>query len=280
MAQVDRHVRADIGLDYQLGRYGISRLSFRGPRPALDRGYMAFVGGTETFGKFLERPFPELVADRTGVPCVNFGIVNAGLGAHLADSAVMAACHDATLTVVEVMGAHNLTNGLYAVHPRRNDRFVRASPRLREIYPEVDFADFTFTRHMLAALRVTCPERFALVREELRRVWVAGMRDFSREMPVRPLVLWFAARPPGETDDILGPEPLFVTRAMLEEIRPVVRGILEVVPTRDVLARGRDRMVHGPDEAMAAGMMLGPGAHEAAAGAIAQAVTGALRRLA
>lgn len=278
MAQVDRRVRAGGGLDYQLGSYGISRLSFRGPRPALEQGHVAFVGGTETFGKFLERPFPALVAERTGAACINFGIVNAGLDAHLGDSAVMAACHDAALTVVEVTGAHNLNNRLYRVHPRRNDRFVRAAPRLREIYPEVDFADFAFTRHMLAVLRATCEERFAVVRAEARRVWVHRMRQFAREVPVPPLVLWFAGHPPGEAEESPGSEPLFVTRAMLEEIRPAVRGILEVCPPPEVLARGREGMVHGPGEAMAAAMMLGPAAHEAAAEVLARELRAVLRR--
>ncbi|WP_185020720.1 DUF6473 family protein [Histidinibacterium lentulum] len=269
VTQVDRRVRAGGGLDYQLGSYGISRLRFRGPRSALDRGQVAFVGGTETFGKFIERPFPALVAERTGMACINFGIVNAGLDAHLGDSAVMAACHDAALTVIEVTGAHNLTNRLYRVHPRRNDRFVRASPRLRELYPEVDFADFAFTRHMLAVLRATCAARFEVVRAEAQRVWVHRMREFARELPVQPLVLWFADRPPGAAEEVHGAEPLFVTRAMLEEIRPAVRGILEICPTPEIRARGRDRMVHAPGEAMAAAMMLGPGAHEAAAAALA-----------
>ncbi len=57
------------------------------------------------------------------------------------------------MTVIQVMGAHNMSNRFYAVHPRRNDRFLRASLGCcKTIYPEVDFTEFNFTRHMLTAL--------------------------------------------------------------------------------------------------------------------------------
>ncbi len=36
------------------------------------------------------------------------------------------------------MGAQNLSNRFYAVHPRRNDRFLRASTLMKTIFREVD----------------------------------------------------------------------------------------------------------------------------------------------
>ena len=37
----------------------------------------------------------------------------------------------ARLTVLQVTGAQNMSNRFYSVHPRRNDRFLKASPLLR-----------------------------------------------------------------------------------------------------------------------------------------------------
>jgi hypothetical protein len=59
----------------------------------------------------------------------------------------------ATAIVLQIQGAQTLSNRLYTVHPRRNDRFVRASGILRTIYRDVDFTEFHFTRHMLDHLR-------------------------------------------------------------------------------------------------------------------------------
>ncbi len=44
-------------LDYYPCRYGASKLLFRGPRRRLQGDYVAFLGGTETYGKFIETPF-------------------------------------------------------------------------------------------------------------------------------------------------------------------------------------------------------------------------------
>ena len=39
---------------------GPRKLLFRGPKRDLDQPFVAFLGGTNTYGKFIERPFPDL----------------------------------------------------------------------------------------------------------------------------------------------------------------------------------------------------------------------------
>ena len=69
----------DGDLDYEPCRYGTSRLLFRGPRKELEGDFVAFLGGTETYGKFIPAPYPQLVEDVLGQTCVNLGFVNAGV---------------------------------------------------------------------------------------------------------------------------------------------------------------------------------------------------------
>ena len=138
-------------LDYALCRYGRSKLLFRGPLRKTSSPYVVFVGGTQTFGRYVETPFPALVELSSGVPCINFGLQNAGLDVFLHDADVMKIAAGAHVTVVQVLGAHNMSNRYYSVHPRRNDRFIAPSKLLCSIYPEVDFAEFHFTRHLLEA---------------------------------------------------------------------------------------------------------------------------------
>ena len=52
------------GLTYAPCRYGMSRIMFRGPKRRLDNPYFACIGGTETYGKFIDRPFPALIEKR------------------------------------------------------------------------------------------------------------------------------------------------------------------------------------------------------------------------
>jgi hypothetical protein len=224
------------GTDPPPGRYDGSRLVFRGPLRALDGRHVAFVGGGAMRGGPVARPFPALVGAELGVPAVNLGLRHASVEAFLLDPVVGRACRDARLCVLEVMGAANLSNRLYTVHPRRNDRFLRASGALRAIYPEVDFTEVCFTRHLLTRLHEADAGRFEIVQEELRLAWEARMRAFLERVGRHVVLLWPEAR--WEAVVPLGAEPLFVTRAMVESLRPLVR---QVVPVRDP---GTDAAAH------------------------------------
>ena len=256
------------GPDYALCRYGLSRTTFRGPQRPLDGSYVAFLGGTETFGKFHDRPFPALVEDRLGVTCVNFGAVNAGVDVFARDATVLAACHDAAATVIQVPGVQNLGNRFYAVHPRRNDRFLRPTAALETLYPDVDFTDVAFTRHLLSSLERTCPQRFAVVRAELMDHWTLRMRSLLRRVGGVKLLLWFAGHlPPLDSaeQDVMMTDPLFVTRAMVEGLRDEVDDTIVIVPPEE--GRGGGLRFHPLDQA-AAEQMLGAEAHHLAAEAL------------
>ena len=141
------------------------------------------------------------------------GVAGGGLDVVLNDPAIADACRAATAIVLQVQGAQNLSNRLYTVHPRRNDRFVSASAMLRTIYRDVDFTEFHFTRHMLDHLRTLSPDRFAIVRHELRLAWLARMKRFLSDMPVPVHLLWLSCRVPRPEAilwTIWAREPLFI----------------------------------------------------------------------
>ncbi len=262
------------GVNYAPCRYGTSRLYFRGPPRDLSGPYIAFLGGSETYGKFIDRPFVTLVEEATGIPAVNLGVPNASVDSWLNDTGMREITAGATLNVVQIGGAHNLSNRFYTVHPRRNDRFIRASSVLRAIYPEVDFSDICFTRHLLGRLHDTSPERFDILRAELQTAWVARMRLMLEGVGRKTLLLWFASHLPSDLawnhrPDPLRAEPLFVTRRMVDALRPLVRGVVLVQPSAGALALGTEGMHYTPLQEPAARELPGPLAHEEAALALA-----------
>ena len=264
-------------LDYLPCRYGASKLVFRGPRRNLERPYFAFVGGTETYGKFLSEPYPALVEQKLGLTCANFGLLNAGVDAFVHDPFVISTSAKAQATVIQVMGAQNMTNRFYTVHPRRNDRFVSASTLLKTIYKEVDFADFNFNKHMLNDLLTISPDRFDIVRSELQQAWLARMRLILGGIKGKTVLLWFAhgGPPDGCTGATgLGHDPLFVTRQMMDEITPMVTTMVEVSASPQAIEAGTEGMFFSEMESMAAKEMLGPIAHAEAADAVVQALDG------
>lgn len=265
-------------LDYLPCRYGKSKLLFRGPRRKLEGEYALFIGGTETYGKFIEQPFPALVEAQLGLPCINMGWLNAGVDVFLNDSTVVEAAQAARVTVIQVMGAQNMSNRFYAVHPRRNDRFLKASTLMKQVFREVDFTEFHFTRHMLCTLSRLSPERYAMVVDELRSAWMARMEQLLAKVSGKTVLMWFADHSPDDdtSDGGLGADPLYVDREMIERIRPLVTEVVEVPASPKALALGTDGMVFSQMEAPAASEMLGPMAHAEAAQALVDPLAGLL----
>jgi hypothetical protein len=235
-------------------RYGVSKLSFRGPRRRVNSDYVAVLGGTETYGRFVERPYPMLVEAATGLRMVNLGYPNAGVDMFLNDRAVMQLCAGAGATVIQLLGAQNLTNGFYSVHPRRNDRFLAATPRLKRLFGDVDFTEFHFTRHLLAALQESSPDRFAAVVAGLQAAWMQRMEQLLRVAGGQRVLLWIGEEAPGDggTPCAHAPDPLFVTRAMIEALRPMVDDVVEVVESAEARAAGTAGMIFADGEEGAA----------------------------
>ncbi|SPF78586.1 hypothetical protein ALP8811_02515 [Aliiroseovarius pelagivivens] len=253
-------------LDYFPCRYKTSKILFRGPKRDLSGPYVAVLGGTETYGRFMEHPYPELLEADLGRVVVNFGCPNAGLDVFLHDPMLLKLCNSATDIVIQLPGAQNLSNRFYAVHPRRNDRFLRASSMLKYLYPELDFTDYHFTRHLLGALQSTCGQRFDVVRKELKQAWVGRMKGLLSRLDKRATLVWMSDHSIGDqANDALGSDPLFVDRDMVEDVRPFVRDLVEVVLTPDEIAVGQQGLVHSEMDVAAAHMMLGTLAHERAA---------------
>ncbi|HFQ14997.1 MAG TPA: hypothetical protein ENK41_01470 [Rhodobacteraceae bacterium] len=259
-------------LDYYPCRYGKSKLLFRGPKRKLDQPYVAVIGGTETYGKFIERPYPAMLEEAFGCSFVNLGCVNAGLDVFSNDQSIMDICRGADVTVVQITGAQNLSNRFYAVHPRRNDRFLRASNLLKTIYRGVEFTDINFTRHLLKVLWEASPDKFSMVEAELKEAWTGRMKRLVSRLEGKVVLLWLADHAPDHAPSFApdNPDPLFIDRDMLEQLRPFVSDIAEVVVSPEEIAEGRAGLVHGEVEAPAAGEMLGSVAQEKAAAALLQ----------
>lgn len=262
------------GLDYAHCRYGNTRVDFRGPRKTLRGQYVAFFGGSETYGKFIPTPFPQLVEQELGVSCVNFGLMNAGLDVFLNEPELLTFAAHAEATVIQIIGAQNISNRFYRVHPRRNDRFVTASALMQSIFHDVDFSEYNFTRHMLKGVSHKAVERFSFVREELKAAWSARMRLLLDQIPGPKLLLWFADHPPPLKlpKTALGRDPLFVDSHMIDALRPYVTGVVQVRLSDSAKHAGTQGMVFRELDRQMAQQMLGPRAHEEAARRLVQSL--------
>lgn len=256
------------GLDYLPCRYGNSRVLFRGPRRTLSDPFIAFFGGTTTYGKFIQTPFPDELEADLGITCANFGSLNGGVDVFATDPFLREVTTKAAVTVIQITSPRNMSNRFYRVHPRRNDRFVDASALLRAIYRDVDFAEFNFTNHMLQRLITVSPERFGPVVDELRAAWVARMRLVLSQIPGKSVLLWASDQTPDEAHSDPASDLAFVSRVMLDEVKPLATHYVEVIASDEAKAAGTDGMVLSAMDVPAASRMLGPIMHKEIAAAL------------
>ncbi len=217
-------------------QYDGSKLLWRGPRRDLGGAFIACLGGTDTFASQIAEPYPDVLESALGVTCVNFGLPNAGIDVFLGDAALIDCASRSAACVLQVPNAINMTNLYYRVHPRRNDRVLEATDAMRALFPGVDFARFSFTRHMLTVLRRNFPEPFAYLQRELATVWVSGMTDLLGQIDAPVVLLWLSPRRPEERDDRpdLYADPALVSRAMLDAVRDHAKGFVEVCVPSDI----------------------------------------------
>lgn len=193
-----------------------------------DPARIVVLGGSATLGKTVARPYPALVAEAMGERLATLAGPNAGPDFHLADPGALHRISRADLAVVQVAGADRVSNPFYTVHPRRNDRFLSATPALSRLYPEVDLADIHFTRHLLMVLEGTDARRFQTVAAALKSTWLDRMRELLVHLPLRRVLLVLPEGPclthsPGRG-------PLLVDDDMLAALGPSVSALVEGLP--------------------------------------------------
>lgn len=237
--------------------YGISKLPFRGPMRPTDGRFVAFLGGSDTFAKFIRKPFPALIETEIGEVCVNLGCQSAGPDVFIRDTAVEALCHDAAVTVIQVLGVANLSNSFYKVHPRRNDRFVAPSDKLIALFPEIDFAEISFTGHLIEKLRAVDEARFDLVKEHLQRTWLRRMKTLVGKSGGPVVLLWITSATLANSVTSQPSEPAFVTHQMIDEMRGYVDNVVKVKGQ----SGSTDGMCFAPLDALCAAETLGEATH-------------------
>ena len=253
-------------LERETCRYGYSQMAFRGPEADLTQPYLAFLGTTETLGPFVTRPFPYLVSEACDLECVNLGVRNAGPDVFLNDPELLRLAQGAEAVVLEVMGVANLSNAFYQVHPRRNDRFIRAHQALYDLAPGLDTTDIHFTGHLLKEVTRLAPKAAPALIKSLQATWSERMKQLIAAFDVPVHVVRFATQEtPVETTRLI--EPL-----MLASLVSVAASVTRITPSDEALAEGTDEMFFAKHEARAAHVMLSNAAHHEAAETIAKVI--------
>ncbi|WP_253746760.1 MULTISPECIES: DUF6473 family protein [unclassified Ruegeria] len=243
-------------------QYMGSKLWFRGPPGDLSKPYVACLGGEETFGRFVENPFPVELGQRLKLPCINFGSLFCGFEAMLGDPVLSELVNASEFCVLQVPDLPYQSNRFYRVHPRRNDRFVEPTLDLVQLYPEVDFTEIHFVRHLLDRLRAEQGARFEIVVQELQEAWLRACSKLVRRIEPPVILLWLhVQRQAG-----LHSDPVLPDAAMIERLRPFCSGVVECSVCVTAVSDTLEDVLFGTLQQPMAEHVIGPSAHREIAG--------------
>ena len=190
-------------------------LHIRGPRPDhLEKGnYFVCLGAAQTFGRFCQRPFPSILADRLNMPVLNISHGDAGPAFFQTNERLLSYLNDACFVVVQVMSGRSESNSRFesdgvGFYRRRRDG--------QQMGCDQAFAELLRTASKLDVKAVV---------EETRQSWISSYRTLISSISTRKVLLWFSTRSPQYVESyaslsgLFGPFPQLVNRMMVDDVR-------------------------------------------------------------
>ena len=219
-----KHLRHHAAPRWVFNLVGAGEMSFRTPRPHAARlsarspirgrfygsaGRLAgWIGpiccasaGPRPSGASSMPPLPRNWDTALQIDVVNMGVMNGGLDVLSGGSGHRHSTGAARRPwSLQITGAQTMTNRFYAVHPRRNDRFIKATPILRTIFRDVDFHRVPLHPASSDPSPPRCRRTVSpCSRRSCGLAWLARMSAFLRRTRVPVHLLWLSRRAPGDT---------------------------------------------------------------------------------
>ena len=178
-------------VDFILCQYGNSKNLFRGPKKSCKHFYGVCLGGADTFGGKVPDPFSAMLEREMGMPIFNLGAQHSGAGFYTEDDAIHEIVENAQVVFIEAPSVVNQSNPFYREHPRRNDRFVTALGPLYDLFPEADFVECHFTKHLITKLISIDSVRADIVFRALQDEWGRNLTIMRARWCAKTVVHWY-----------------------------------------------------------------------------------------
>jgi len=233
-------------VDYDLWQPATQGVWLRGPRPAsLQAGsYFACVGAAQTFGCFVNQPWPSLLAEQLQLPALNLGIAGAG-PARFQDPALLELLRGARFVIYQVMSGRSadcseFVSGGHERLTLRDGRELGADAAWSELLHR----DLEGSHHaVLRGIKNRFAAQFA--RKHVRQLvaetqsnWTAAFQTLIAAVARPSILLWFSKRTPQHRprfhslQAMFGEFPQLVDAAMVRAIAAHTGHYVECVTSR------------------------------------------------
>ena len=98
-------------IDYEI--YDFQGLKLRGSKKLDNTKYIAYIGASQTFGRFCQEPYPNLLGKKLNMGTLNFGIGGIGPTFFLSNQTILEAVNKAELVVIQVLSGRSISNSVF-----------------------------------------------------------------------------------------------------------------------------------------------------------------------
>jgi hypothetical protein len=224
--QQDAHL-----IDYELYQLPGIRGVFRGPPVSSDR-YVACVGSAQTFGRFVETPYPKLISRALAIDALNLGRGGAGPTYPLGYPELLGYINRAQIVVVQLFSGRSQFNSLF--HTLNHGMMGVNQADGREVSADVFYS----------WLQEQDEELIRKIVVETRTNYVQAMTDLLNAITAPKILFWFSVRTPDYQEQLRlsvhrlwGDFPHLVNREMVEQIRRHCDAYVECISRRGLPQR-------------------------------------------
>lgn len=234
-------------VDYQLYDLAGTKLKFRGPATEISgKDFISCLGAAQTFGCFVEQPYPSLLESELQLPALNLGYGGAGPRFFNRHPELIDIINRGQMAVLQVMSGRSEDNskfeskGLEKLVRRSDGKSMSADAAWRSVM-EVRFA-WKRVPFAKAQARTVCRHfgnaAARRLLEETRKNWLQSYRELIEAIKVPTVLLWFSKRTPDFIDSyenlhrFMGVYPQLVTREMVDSIRSLADHYVECTTQR------------------------------------------------
>lgn len=208
---------------------GIKDTSFRGPRFNKSKPYVACIGAAQTFGRFCNRPYPAILAEKLGFQFLNLGVGGAG-SLYFDKPPILNLVNKAEFVIVQVLSGRSESNSLF------DNRQTGGLMGIRK----TDHGLMRFEEFIADLMKRESKERVIEILRETQESFVRNTTRLLQHIHRPKILFWFSNRTPeyhegfGSVWELLGDFPHLVNQSMLNRLARYTDAYVECVSSSGV----------------------------------------------
>jgi MoaA/NifB/PqqE/SkfB family radical SAM enzyme len=219
-------------IDYQVYSIeGVAPYGFRGPSPGgkIPKDFVSCIGAAQTFGRFVEHPYPALLQQKIAeLPVLNLGLPGAGPAAYLLSPSIIELVNNGNSAIIQIFSGRSASNRHFKSSGFSNGKRIS------------DGADISALNAFIEIYQNYTLDQIKDIVEETTVNWLADFKVLLEQIRVPKILLWFSVKAPPQThnlesrESLLGSFPHLVTQELLTDLTPYAQKYVEVITKRGI----------------------------------------------